>query len=206
MFTSDNGPWLSYGNHAGSPGPFREGKGTTFEGGVRVPCLARWPGQIPKGQVAQLPAMNIDMLPTLAVLAGATVPPGRPIDGRDIWPSHVWRARVKTPHEAYTITGMTGCKRSVAAPGSCTCRTPIVARGRRQRRRPRQAFGKDRAVTLRPRQGSRRNEKCRRREPESSIYCGLRRTCPCGPWRLVDQAYRQERPAGGPNVKGSFFR
>ena len=55
IFTSDNGPWLSYGNHAGSAGPFREGKGTTFEGGVRVPFVARWPGHIPKGQVAQLP-------------------------------------------------------------------------------------------------------------------------------------------------------
>ena len=49
MFTSDNGPWLSYGNHAGSQGPFREGKGTAFEGGVRVPFVARWPGHIPKG-------------------------------------------------------------------------------------------------------------------------------------------------------------
>ena len=52
IFTSDNGPWLSYGNHAGSPGPFREGKGTAFEGGVRVPFVARWPGRIPQGAVA----------------------------------------------------------------------------------------------------------------------------------------------------------
>ncbi len=49
IFTSDNGPWMSYGNHAGSPGPFREGKGTSFEGGVRVPFIARWPGRIPRG-------------------------------------------------------------------------------------------------------------------------------------------------------------
>ena len=45
IFTSDNGPWLSYGNHAGSAGPLREGKGTTWEGGVRVPFIARWPGK-----------------------------------------------------------------------------------------------------------------------------------------------------------------
>ena len=99
IFTSDNGPWLSYGNHAGSPGPFREGKGTTFEGGVRVPFVARWPGHIPKGQVAELPAMNIDMLPTLAMLAGATVPSERPIDGRSLWPVMSGERGATAPHE-----------------------------------------------------------------------------------------------------------
>ena len=74
------------GNHAGSPGPFRESKGTTFEGGVRVPFLARWPGRIPKGVVGDQPAMTIDLLPTLAGLAGALVSKERIIDGRDIWP------------------------------------------------------------------------------------------------------------------------
>ncbi|HEY8503213.1 MAG TPA: sulfatase, partial [Gemmataceae bacterium] len=57
LFTCDNGPWLSYGEHAGSAGPLREGKGTTFEGGVRVPCIARWPGKIPAGSVCREPAM-----------------------------------------------------------------------------------------------------------------------------------------------------
>jgi arylsulfatase A len=99
IFTSDNGPWLSYGNHAGSSGPFREGKGTTFEGGVRVPFVARWPGRIPKGLVAQLPAMNIDMLPTLAALAGATVPSERPIDGRNLWPVMSGEHGATAPHE-----------------------------------------------------------------------------------------------------------
>ena len=51
IFTSDNGPWLSYGNHAGTKGPLREGKGSVWEGGVRVPCVARWPGKIPAGSV-----------------------------------------------------------------------------------------------------------------------------------------------------------
>ena len=100
IFTSDNGPWLSYGNHAGSPGPFREGKGTTFEGGVRVPFVARWPGRIPKGAVGTLPAMTIDLLPTLARLAGAPVSTERIIDGRDMWPLLAGRPNAQAPHDA----------------------------------------------------------------------------------------------------------
>ncbi len=84
MFSSDNGPWLSYGNHAGSAGPLREGKGTTFEGGVRVPFIARWPGVIPPGAVVDAPAMTIDVFPTLAGLIEAELP-ARSIDGRSMW-------------------------------------------------------------------------------------------------------------------------
>ena len=95
IFSSDNGPWLSYGNHAGSAGNLREGKGTVFEGGVRVPCVARLSGVIPAGQVCREPAMTIDLLPTLASLTGEALPEdstghclveGRPIDGHDITP------------------------------------------------------------------------------------------------------------------------
>src|SRR5262249_37216972 len=71
IFTCDNGPWLTYGNHAGSAGPLREGKGTTFDGGVRVPCIARWPGRIPAGSTCREPAMTIDLFPTIAKLIGA---------------------------------------------------------------------------------------------------------------------------------------
>ncbi|MCA9056751.1 MAG: sulfatase-like hydrolase/transferase, partial [Planctomycetaceae bacterium] len=85
LFASDNGPWLSYGDHAGSAGPLREGKGTTFDGGVRVPFLARWPGHVPAGRVCREPAMTIDVLPTVARLLGAELP-AHPIDGLDIWP------------------------------------------------------------------------------------------------------------------------
>ncbi len=70
FFSSDNGPWLSYGNHGGSADGLREGKGTSFEGGVREPFIARWPGKIPAGRVCREPAMTIDILPTLAKLTG----------------------------------------------------------------------------------------------------------------------------------------
>ena len=86
IFTSDNGPWLVKGNDGGSALPLRAGKGTTYEGGVRVPCIARWPGRIPAGTVCPEMAANFDIYPTLAKLAGATVPEDRIIDGRDIWP------------------------------------------------------------------------------------------------------------------------
>ncbi len=100
IFTSDNGPWMSYGNHAGSPGPFRESKGTAFEGGVREPFVARWPGHIPKGAVGHLPAMTIDLLPTLARLAGAPVSTERIIDGRDMWPLLANQRNAQAPHDA----------------------------------------------------------------------------------------------------------
>jgi arylsulfatase A len=82
IFTSDNGPWLSYGNHAGSAGPLRQGKGTTFEGGVRVPCVMRWPGHIPPASECSQPLMTIDLLPTFAKISGAELPK-LAIDGRD---------------------------------------------------------------------------------------------------------------------------
>ncbi|HUQ68027.1 MAG TPA: sulfatase [Planctomycetaceae bacterium] len=100
IFTSDNGPWLSYGNHAGSAGPLREGKGTAWEGGVREPFVARWPGKIPAGHVSSEPVGTIDLLPTLAKLAGAALPPHK-IDGLDIWPVLSGAPNAKTPHEAY---------------------------------------------------------------------------------------------------------
>ena len=71
VFTSDNGPWLSYGNHAGSALPLREGKGTSFEGGVRVPTIMRWPGKIPPGSHCDEFAATIDLLPTIAKVIGA---------------------------------------------------------------------------------------------------------------------------------------
>lgn len=96
VFTSDNGPWLQYGNHAGSAGPLRESKGTAWEGGVRVPCVMRWPGKIPARSVSDEPVMTIDLLPTFAKLAGAELPK-HPIDGLDIW--KVMSGDAKSPHD-----------------------------------------------------------------------------------------------------------
>ncbi|MDP3069333.1 MAG: sulfatase [Opitutaceae bacterium] len=100
IFTSDNGPWLSYGNHAGSAGPLREGKGTAWEGGTRVPCLMRWPGRLPAGIVSDDFVMTIDLLPTLARLTGAKLPE-LPIDGLDVWPLLSRQPGAKNPHAGY---------------------------------------------------------------------------------------------------------
>lgn len=84
FFTSDNGPWLIKGPDGGSAGPLRGGKGSTWEGGVRVPTLAWWPGRIPCGTTCDAVAGTIDLLPTLVTLAGGEIPAEPAIDGRDI--------------------------------------------------------------------------------------------------------------------------
>lgn len=85
IFTSDNGPWKNYGSHAGSTGPLREGKGTSWEGGVRVPCIMQWPGHIPSGSVCPKMASTIDLLPTFAEITGAPLPENK-IDGISLLP------------------------------------------------------------------------------------------------------------------------
>jgi arylsulfatase A-like enzyme len=95
IFTSDNGPWMDMPprmlvdprilrTDAGSAGPLRGSKGTSWEGGTRVPFLARWPGRIPAGAVSTELARTLDLLPTIAGIVGATLPAGRAIDGQDI--------------------------------------------------------------------------------------------------------------------------
>jgi len=83
VFTSDNGPWLPFETHGGSAGPLREGKGTTWEGGMRTPAIFRWPGVVRPGIVTDI-GSALDMLPTAASLAGAALPPGRIVDGVDL--------------------------------------------------------------------------------------------------------------------------
>ncbi|HME08608.1 MAG TPA: sulfatase [Bryobacteraceae bacterium] len=80
MFTSDNGPWFQ-----GSPGKLRGRKNTTYEGGVREPFIAVWPGTIPKGRVCNGLASMLDIFPTVSALCGAALPP-KPLDGINIWP------------------------------------------------------------------------------------------------------------------------
>lgn len=99
IFTSDNGPWLNYGDHAGSAFPLREGKGTALEGGQREPCIIRYPKEIPAGRVIDVPMMAIDILPTIADLTGAKLPEKK-IDGRSVW--DIWAGTTsQSPHEAY---------------------------------------------------------------------------------------------------------
>jgi arylsulfatase A len=95
IYTSDNGA------AAGSSGPLRGKKGTTWEGGVREPCIMRWPGKVPAGSVCKELATIMDVMPTLAKLAGTNAPTDRVIDGKDIWPLISGQAGAKTPHEAF---------------------------------------------------------------------------------------------------------
>jgi arylsulfatase A len=107
LFSSDNGPWLSYGNHAGSAGIYREGKGTTWDGGHRVPFIARWPGKIPAGRTCNELCATIDLLPTCVKLAGGTIPTDRIIDGKDIWPL-LTDEKAKSPHDVFYYYWNTG--------------------------------------------------------------------------------------------------
>jgi len=100
IFTSDNGPW-----YGGSTGGLRGMKSKTWDGGLRVPMIARWPGRIPAGLVNDSPAATIDVLPTLLKAAGLAIPKDRIIDGKDIRPL-LTSTGAESPHEA--IFGMTG--------------------------------------------------------------------------------------------------
>jgi len=100
IFTSDNGPWLSYGDHAGSAYPLREGKGTNWEGGTREPCIMRWPGKIPAGTESWQMLMSIDLFPTVAKIIHANLP-RHEIDGLDVWPIIAGKRGARNPHSAY---------------------------------------------------------------------------------------------------------
>ena len=99
IFTSDNGPWLNYGEHSGSALPLREGKGTALEGGQREPAIARWPGKLQAGRTISTPMMNIDVLPTIAEITNSPLPQ-QTIDGKSVW--KVWKGdTAESPQEAY---------------------------------------------------------------------------------------------------------
>jgi len=105
VFTSDNGPWLIKGADGGSAGPLRGGKGSTWEGGVRVPTLAWWPGHVPAGSVNDAVAATIDLLPTFVSLAGGTVPATPVIDGRDITPILLGQSKESAREAHYYFAG-----------------------------------------------------------------------------------------------------
>lgn len=99
IFTSDNGPWLNYGEHSGSALPLREGKGTAWEGGQREPCIIYYPGKIEAGKTLSTPMMNIDIFPTIAHLTNTQLP-SQAIDGKNVW--DIWSGKsTESPHEAY---------------------------------------------------------------------------------------------------------
>jgi arylsulfatase A-like enzyme len=102
IFTSDNGPWISYGNHAGAT-PYREAKGTSFDGGTRSACVMRLPGAIPSGSTSQQAFCSVDLLPTFAKLAGASLP-DNPIDGVDVWNIITGDPDAVNPHEYYPVS------------------------------------------------------------------------------------------------------
>jgi len=99
LFTSDNGPWLNYGDHAGSSGGFREGKGTSFEGGQRVPLIVRWPGVVPAGRVSNKLLTAMDILPTITNLCGARLPKKK-IDGVE-WTALLKGDDSQTPRDEF---------------------------------------------------------------------------------------------------------
>jgi len=99
IFTSDNGPWLEKGRDAGSAAPLRDGKFSVYEGGIRTPCIAWWPGRVPAGTECSELAASMDLLPTFLRLAGAP-PAGHAIDGRDIWSLLSGRRGARSPHDA----------------------------------------------------------------------------------------------------------
>jgi arylsulfatase A-like enzyme len=98
---SDNGPWLSYGDHAGIT-PFREGKGTTFDGGIRNPCIIKYPGRIAPNTISQHAFNSIDILPALCHLTGTALPENE-IDGKNVW-NLISGENTDNPHDYYAFT------------------------------------------------------------------------------------------------------
>ena len=110
FFTSDNGPWLTEGAQGGSAGPLREGKGSTWEGGMRVPGIAWMPGRV-RPAVSSEPASSLDLYPTALALAGAPSPTGVALDGLDLLPLLVGqRALPERPYFFYRGTELFACR------------------------------------------------------------------------------------------------
>tara|TARA_R100001143_G_scaffold52492_1_gene47730 strand:- start:6036 stop:7436 length:1401 start_codon:yes stop_codon:yes gene_type:complete len=105
LFTSDNGPWLSYANHSGQT-PYREGKGTSFDGGIRSPLIISYPDKLEKNSVSHNAFYSIDIMPTLAMLTGAALPEYE-IDGKDVWDVMIGESGAKSPQKYYSFTNGT---------------------------------------------------------------------------------------------------
>ncbi len=101
IFSSDNGPWLLFGDHGGSAKPLRDGKGSTYEGGHRVPTIMRWPAKIPAGTECAEIASTMDLMPTFAAITGAELPPELKPDGHAILDLLTGAPDAKTPYDAF---------------------------------------------------------------------------------------------------------
>jgi len=102
ILTSDNGPWISYGNHAGIT-PFREAKGTTFDGGIRSACIIKYPEGLKAGAVSERTFGSVDLLPTLCQLAGIPLPENE-IDGENVWELISGQEGAVNPHAYYAFS------------------------------------------------------------------------------------------------------
>ena len=115
IFSSDNGPWISYGNHAGKT-PFREAKATTFDGGVRSACIVRYPGEIRPGTVSDHAFCSIDILPTVCHVTGAALPENE-IDGKNVWDLVVGKRDARNPHLYYAFSCVKALEAVISADG-----------------------------------------------------------------------------------------
>ena len=122
MFTSDNGPWLSYGNHAGTT-PFREGKATSFDGGTRSACVMSYPAQIPAGTTSETTFCTVDMLPTFAGMTGADLP-DHEIDGLDVCDLITGKPDAENPHEYYPFSTTRNFEGVISADGKWKLHLP----------------------------------------------------------------------------------
>ena len=112
IFTSDNGPWLIKRDHGGSAKPLRDGKGSSYEGGQRVPCVMRWPGKIKAGTECAEIATAMDLLPTFAAITGTELPSDLKVkpDGHDIQNLMTGGPKAKSPYAAFCYSGSSGVR------------------------------------------------------------------------------------------------
>ncbi|WP_158279836.1 sulfatase family protein [Coraliomargarita sinensis] len=121
IFSSDNGPWSVYGNHAGTT-PFRGNKRTSFEGGTRSATIIKYPGKVKAGASCDLPLSTIDLLPTLCRLTGTQLPENE-IDGKDVWPIITGKRGSENPHSYYAFSG-SGFEAIISADGKWKLHLP----------------------------------------------------------------------------------
>jgi len=130
IFTTDNGPWLQFKHHGGSAGPLREGKGTTFEGGQRVPCVMWAPGRIPAGTTCDSLCGTIDLLPTIAALTKTPLPKEKKIDGLDI--SRLLTGSDESPRNEFLYYSSQGALEGIRQGNNKL----LIKKGRRPRKAP----------------------------------------------------------------------